>query len=133
MLCTDTTRVPICQAQFESTGMSEYIEYLREVFEDFGPITARKMFGGYGIYHDGLMFGLVADDTLYLKVDAENLVWFEEEGLEPFMYEKNGRSVKMPYHLAPDDIMDDRELAAVWARRSFEAALRVQAVKNRPK
>lgn len=113
--------------------MSEYIEYLREVFEDFGPITARKMFGGYGIYHDGRMFGLVADDTLYLKVDAENLAWFEEEGLEPFMYEKNGRSVKMSYHLAPDDIMDDRELAAVWARRSFEAALRVQAVKNRPK
>jgi len=44
--------------------MSEYVEYLKEVLELFGPITARKMFGGYGIYHNGLMFALVADDTL---------------------------------------------------------------------
>jgi DNA transformation protein and related proteins len=123
------SRARVCQVQSGSFGMSEYIEYLREVFEEFGPITARKMFGGYGIYHDGLMFALVADETLYLKVDAENLVWFEDEGLGPFMYEKNGRSVKMSYYLAPDDMMEDRELAAVWAHRSFEAALRAQAAK----
>jgi DNA transformation protein len=52
--------------------MSELIAYLPEVFELFGPVTIRKMFGGYGVYHDGLMFALVADDTLYLKADDEN-------------------------------------------------------------
>jgi len=51
--------------------VSEFVVYLKEVFEQLGPIRARKMFGGYGIYHDGVMFGLVADDTLYLKA----VVW----------------------------------------------------------
>ena len=61
--------------------MNEFVDYLHEVFELFGPIRARKMFSGYGIYHNGLMFGLVAGDTLYLKADAENANHFEKEGL----------------------------------------------------
>jgi len=104
--------------------MNEFIEFLQETFEHFGPITARKMFGGYGLYHDGLMFALVSDDTLYLKVDDENAVFFEELGLGPFEFNKNGKPVRMSYYQAPDVIMDDPEQAAIWARRSFEAALR---------
>lgn len=106
--------------------MSEYIEYLHEVFELFGPIVARKMFGGYGIYHLGAMFAIVVDDTLFLKADAENSHFFKEKGLGQFEYDRNGKSVKMSYFLAPDEIMDDREQAAIWASRSFEAALRSQ-------
>lgn len=53
--------------------MSEFITYLEEVFNHFGPIHTRKMFGGYGVYSRGTMFGLVADDMLYLKVDAKLL------------------------------------------------------------
>lgn len=112
--------------------MSEYTRHLQEVFELFGPVTVRKMFGGYGVYHHGLMFALVADDTLYLKADAENVGSFEEEGLGPFEYNRKGKVMKMSYYLAPDEIMDDREQAAVWARRSFEAALRAQVTKDRP-
>ena len=77
--------------------MSEFTRYLQEVFELFGPISARKMFGGYGIYHQGLMFGLVADDTLYLKADAQNVAFFEELGLGPFEYHKQGKVMKMSY------------------------------------
>lgn len=113
--------------------MSEYVEYLQEAFELFGPVTARRMFGGYGIYSNGLMFGLVVEDTLYLKADAQNSRYFEDEGLGRFEYNKNGKPVKMSYYLAPDEIMDDREQAAIWARRSFEAALRSQASKSQPK
>jgi len=111
--------------------MSEFVEYLHEVFERFGPIRTRKMFGGYGIYRNELMFGLVAEDTLYLKADAENAGFFEKEGLEQFGYDKDGRTIKMSYYQAPDGIMDDRELAAVWARRSIEAALRARAPKKK--
>jgi DNA transformation protein and related proteins len=107
--------------------MNEYIEFLREVFEQFGPITARKMFGGYGVYHQGLMFALVADETLYLKADAENVATFEQAGLEPFAYNKQGKIMKMSYYLAPEEILDDPEEAAIWARRSYEAALRSQS------
>jgi DNA transformation protein and related proteins len=114
-------------------NMSEYVEFLHEVFERFGPITARKMFGGYGLYHNGLMFALVADDTLYMKADAEIVGFFEKAGSGPFEYDKNGKVMKMSYYLAPDEIMENHEQAAVWARRSYEAALRSHAAKNKSK
>ncbi|MEK6550295.1 MAG: TfoX/Sxy family protein [Pseudomonadota bacterium] len=113
--------------------MSGFVEYLQEVFELFGPIRARKMFGGYGIYHSGLMFALVDDDTLYLKADAENARTFEERGLRQFEYVRNGKVMKMSYYLAPDELLDDREQAAAWARRSYEAALRSPSAKRKPK
>ncbi len=113
--------------------MSGFVGYLHEVFERFGPIRARKMFGGYGIYHQGLMFALVHDDTLYLKVDAGNARYFEERGLRQFEYDSNGKIVKLSYCLAPDELLDDREQAAAWAHRSYEAARRAPAPKRKPK
>ena len=111
--------------------MNEFVEYLHEVFELLGPITVRKMFGGYGIYHSGLMFGLVSDDTLYLKADVNNARYFQEEGLGQFEYLKKGKVMKMSYYLAPDEVIDDREQAAMWGRRSYEAALRTRASKGK--
>jgi DNA transformation protein and related proteins len=107
----------------------EFIEFLHEVFESFGPIQAKRMFGGYGIYHDGLMFGLVIDNQLYLKTDTENLAFFEAQGLGPFIYNMKGKAVQLSYHQAPEAMLDERELAAQWARRSWDAALRAQAAK----
>lgn len=106
--------------------MSEYTDYLQEVFEQFGPIRAKRMFGGYGIYHDDLMFALVSDEMLYLKADDQCRDAFEQAGLPPFEYPKNGKLVKMSYYQAPEEIMEDPELAATWARRSYEAALRAR-------
>jgi DNA transformation protein len=107
-----------------------FIEFLHEVFENFGPIQAKRMFGGYGIYHDGLMFGLVLANQLYLKVDAENLPFFDALGLGPFIYEMKGKPVQLSYYLAPEAMLDERELATLWARRSWDAALRAQAAKT---
>lgn len=104
--------------------MSEFVAFLQEVFEEFGPVQSRKMFGGYGLFHDGLMFGLVADDTLYLKADDTNATHFESRGLDQFEYDKGNKAVKMSYYLAPEELFDDRGLAAEWAARSYEAALR---------
>ena len=106
--------------------MSEFVEYLTEVFVDFGPIQTRKMFGGYGIYHQGVMFGLVADDTLYLKVDDTIKPYFEAKSLSPFEYDKGDKVVKMSYHVAPDNILDDPQEAAIWAQRSFDVAARLK-------
>lgn len=110
--------------------MSEFIAYLPEVFELFGIIQIRKMFGGYGVYHDGLMFALVADETLYLKADAENAKFFEEQGLAQFAYQREGLMAKMSYYQAPAEFMEDREQADLWALRSYDAARRAQR-KNR--
>jgi DNA transformation protein len=106
---------------------NEYIDFLREVFAQFGAISARKMFGGYGIYHQGLMFALVADDTLYLKVDSASKPEFEQHGLTAFQFDQRGKPISMSYFLAPDIIMDDPEAAVYWAELAFAAALRAQA------
>jgi DNA transformation protein len=113
-------------------GMStsrEFINFLHEVFEQFGPIQAKRMFGGYGIYHDGLMFGLVVANQLYLKVDEDNRSFFTDLQLGPFIFEMKGKPVHLSYHQAPASLMDEREVAALWARRSWEAAWRAQAAK----
>ena len=104
--------------------MSEYVKYLKEAFHEFGPIQPRRMFGGYGIFHKGLMFALVADDTLYLKADEVISQHFIERELEQFSYEKQGKAFKMSYYMAPEDIFDDPEEAKIWADRSYAAAVR---------
>jgi len=106
--------------------VSEFVDYLKEVFDQLGPVHARKMFGVYGIYHDGIMFGLVADDTLYLKADETTAEYFESRGLGPFQYDKGDKIVRMSYYLAPEEIFDNPEDAALWARRAYEVALRAK-------
>ena len=107
---------------------SEFVSHLSEVFEDFGPITARRMFGGYGIYHGDLMFGLVADDVLYLKADASSQPEFARRELQPFTYMKAGKTMNMSYFAAPEEVYEDRAAAKRWAVLAYEAALR-----NRPR
>ena len=111
--------------------MSEYVDFLKEVFESFGPIQPRRMFGGYGIFHKGLMFALLADDTLYLKADEMISQYFTERELEQFSYEKQGKAFKMSYYMAPEDIFDDPEEAKVWADRSYAAAVRSKKPKKK--
>jgi DNA transformation protein len=113
--------------------MSGFVDYLPEVFERLGPIRARKMFGGHGLYFEGRMFALVDDDTLYLKADVGHVRLFEERGLPRFAYKKAGKIVTLSYYRAPDEIFDDRELAAEWARRSVEAARRPAAPRKKSK
>jgi len=113
--------------------VSGFTDYLPELFESFGQVTLRRMFGGHGVYHDGRMFGLVADDTLFLKADDQNREHFTARGLGPFQYGKGDKLMAMSYYAAPAEIFDDPEEAAIWARRSFEAALRAAAAKPRRK
>ena len=110
--------------------MSEFVDYLHEVFIDFGPIRSRKMFGGHGIYHHDLMFGLVFDDELFLKTDKENVTLFEELDLEAFEFKTKDKLIKMSYYRAPEEIYDDPELAQYWANTAFDAALRTNSKKK---
>lgn len=104
--------------------MTQFTDSLHEVFERFGRVDARRMFGGHGIYHDGRMFALVAGDTLYLKTDAQSLPHFERLALPPFEFNRQGKMMQMSYRQAPAEVFEDRDEAAVWARRAWEAALR---------
>jgi DNA transformation protein and related proteins len=104
-------------------------EFIRELFSQFGPVTVRRMFSGAGIFRDGLMFGLVIRDVIYLKVDDTNRADFECEGSAPFTYtrgRKSGRPSEhaLPYWRLPERLYDDPDELAVWARRAFAAAER---------
>jgi DNA transformation protein and related proteins len=106
---------------------AEYLDFIKEQFSDFGQVTLRRMFSGAGIYHDGLMFALIADDTLYLKADSASQGEFEALKLQPFTYSAKGeKQVSLSYWRAPEACLDDREEMTRWARMAFGAALRAQ-------
>jgi DNA transformation protein len=100
-------------------------ETIGELFRDFGPVSVRRMFGGQGIFVDGLMIALVARDVIYLKADAETIPSFEQEGLAPFSYAtRNGEHTLTSYWRMPERLYDDAEELARWARAAQAAALR---------
>jgi DNA transformation protein len=102
---------------------------LRDLFAAFGPIGIRRMFGGKGLYADGVIFGLVAFGRIWIKADAETQERFREAGSSPFVYEGKARPVTMPYWHLPDEALDDPERIAVWARLGREAAIRAARAK----
>lgn len=110
---------------------AEFAEFLKDQLAGFGPVTIKRMFGGAGIYRDGLMFALVADEVVYFKADDINRPDFEAEGLSPFVYDaKAGKNIIMSYWRAPERCLDDPAEMAEWARKAHAAALR--ASKPRP-
>ena len=104
--------------------MSEFIGFLQELLEKWGQVTARRMFGGHGLYHEGLMFAIVMDNRLYLKADDLNRADFEALNLAPFTYLMKGNTVALSYWSAPDSIFDEPAEAVRWARSAWEAAAR---------
>ncbi len=113
--------------------MSEFVDYLLEVLEPFGRVRARRMFGGYGLYHQDVMFALVAGERLYLKCDDSTLEQFLARDMEPFQYRKGGKWVQLSYYSAPEEIFDDPDTAVYWARLAFTAAWRGHSLKNKSK
>ncbi|MGB7192006.1 MAG: TfoX/Sxy family protein [Collimonas pratensis] len=109
------------------------IDYIRELLEPFGAISARRMFGGYGIYHDSVMIGLVADSTLFLKTDELTRPQFAAAGCRPFITESRGKPIEMSYWSAPEDAMDSANAMTPWARLAYAAAVRKANAKPAPK
>jgi DNA transformation protein len=105
-------------------------EFIHDLFQPFGAVSLRRMFGGAGIFADGVMFGLVSDGQIYLKVDATTVTGFEREQCEPFEYlTKNGKRALTSYWRLPDRLYDDADELAQWARQALAAAHRGAAGK----
>lgn len=102
----------------------EFVNYVLELLQPLGPVYAKRMFGGHGIFMDGLMFALVVAQELYLKADALNKDRFEAIGLEKFKYTRSGKATYLSYYQAPDDALEDSDLLIIWAQSSVDAALR---------
>ena len=105
--------------------MSQFTDALPELFESLGRVTIKRMFGGAGLWHDGLMCALVVRDTLYLKTDETTRPFFDALQLPAFSYERGGRVMETSYRQPPETVFEDRQEAALWVRRAYEAALRM--------
>ena len=108
----------------------EFIEYVLELFGPFGTVQARRMFGGHGVYLDGMMFALVSGEALYLKSDEMNRIEFEQAGCEIFSYQRQGKRATINFFRVPDEAMESPELMLPWARSAYAAALRANARKQ---
>ena len=98
-------------------------EFIRELFVEFRPVDVRRMFGGLGIYADGVMFALVADDRLHLKTDPADTERFVREGCAPFSYmTKTGARTITSYWRIPDRLYDDPSELAQWAASALSVA-----------
>jgi DNA transformation protein len=100
--------------------VNQVVSHLNQV----APVTARAMFGGYGLYAEGVMFGLIADETLYFKVDDQNRPSYLAAGSEPFTYDRNGKPIQMSYYRLPDAVFENIEQLAAWVEAAQAAARR---------
>lgn len=107
------------------------VEHCLELFAPLGAARPKAMFGGWGFYLDELFFALIAQETLFLKVDADTEPAFRDAGSYPFTYTyKDGRSVTMAYWSAPEEAMESPATMRDWARFGLAAALRARAGKK---
>ncbi len=103
---------------------NEFVDYVLETMSHWANANARRMFGGYGLYREGLMFALIADDVLYFKTDAANVTQFEQAGSQPFVYHSATRIVKMSYWSAPAESLESPDEMRDWCQLAYAAALR---------
>jgi DNA transformation protein len=108
-------------------------DFLIDLFADFGPVTIRRMFSGYGISADGINFALALRAGLYFRADEATIPQFEAEGSQPFSYQTRIKTVTVnSYWQLPARLFDDSEELAEWARAALAAAQRA-ALRKRPK
>lgn len=98
---------------------------IEEMFSALGAVTIKRMFGGKGVYHMGLIVAVEVRDEMLLKADAVSAPEFEAAGAKRWAYQgKKGKAINMPYWSIPEDAFDDPDLMAHWVRLAYEAALR---------
>jgi len=109
---------------------SGFTDWLCDALSPLGDVRKRRMFGGAGLFLEGVMFGLVAYDELYLKTDATADPLFEAEACPAFRYAAEGRpEIVMSYRRIPETALDDAGELERWARIGVEAAFRADAAK----
>ena len=97
-----------------------FAEFLREQLAPLGRVTMRRMFGKTGVFCNGLMWGMITDDTLYVRVDDHNRTVFKEaESEPPLNYEKQGRSIDLAFWRVPEHLLDEPDELVAWARAAL--------------
>ena len=112
---------------------NSFAEFLREQLAPVGRVTTRRMFGKTGVFCDGLMLGMVTENTLYFRVDEHNRATFKEaESFPPLSYKKQGNTIDLSFWRAPERLFDEPDELVSWARAALAAARRVAAKRTAP-
>lgn len=99
----------------------DFLQYiLEDLLGEVSEISSRKMFGGVGLYKNGIICGMIIDDTLYFKVDESNKPQYQKHNSKPFSYSHHGKTVAMSYWEVPADIMDDKDTLQEWLEVSYQ-------------
>ena len=110
-----------------------FADFLREQFAPLGGVSLRRMFGKTGVFCDGVMLGMVDENTLYFRVDDHNKAAFEEAAVfPPLNYKKQGRTLDLSFWRAPERLFDEPDELVTWGREALVAARRVAAKTKRP-
>lgn len=112
---------------------SDYSQYVLEQLARLPRVTSRRMFGGVGLYSDGVFFGIIANDTVFFKVDDSTRDRYVERGSEPFRPYKDRPEVSMSYFQVPADVLEDADELVPWARAAVRAAAASAASKRTSK
>lgn len=107
------------------------IAHVHDLLDPLGTVATRAMFGGHGVYLDGVMIGVIMEGALYLKVDAETQLHFEAMGSEPYVYLGQQEPITMSYWSAPDEAMESARAMRPWAELARAAAIRHSRAKGR--
>ena len=109
-------------------SQAQLVEHLVEQLAPMRGVTAKRMFGGHGIFKGGLMFALVADGIVFLKADAANAPEFDELDLEPFTYtkKKTGKTSVMSYRRCPESALEQQDELVRWGKSAHAAAKRAK-------
>lgn len=124
-----TTVIPATGAPQLPAALAHALDLLSSA----GPVHAKRMFGGHGLFHGGLMFGIWIDERLYFKVDAISRPSYTNRGLPPFTYVSKGQQRVLGYHLVPPEAFDDPDHMAKWARQAQATAQRAAVVTASPR
>jgi DNA transformation protein and related proteins len=109
-----------------------FAEFLQEQFAPLGRVTVRRMFGKSGVFCDGVMLGMVTENTLYFRVDDQNRATFREaEAFPPLNYAKQGSTIDLSFWRVPERLFDEPEELIAWAEAALAAAHRVAAKRER--
>jgi DNA transformation protein len=109
-----------------------YLEYVLEQLASLPALRSNRMFGGIGLYSDGIFFGLIDDDTLFFKTNDGNIAPYRERNMPRFMPFPDRPEAVLGYHQVPADVIEDAETLVEWARSSVEVGLAAKAAKAKP-
>ncbi len=101
---------------------NSFVDYITDLLSPFGSIKAKSMFGGYGVYCNGVMFAIIADNELYFKTDKLLSKDFESQDSYPFTYKARGKTIALSYYQVPIDMIEDEEKLRLYFDKSYTIA-----------